>query len=203
MSQRNIRTVYAITDGDCDFANIPWSATYSPLRVVFIDTDPTRRGRGLHGYADAELGVRYKTPLTVIDNASMTPDLAVYSRQSWRDTLRLIYRATEQGIIPYFDDDMDLVISGFELLDAGLISTNVDVTCDLTDTEKQQCREPEDAVVEVMEMYIHNLESHNHPYLNRAMAWFATFMKLTGKRSPHLQITEIVTNPPASNSLVN
>jgi hypothetical protein len=206
------RRVTVLGPDDFDFSNLQWSENHSPLRIAFHNSDSARRGRGLqHPKRDtpallaaaeraiATLGAIHTLQgrvMAIIDSPAVTTatsnlNLCISVYTSWASALRLIVRANDHEISPYLDAEKQLMLSGYELLDAGFSSADLRVTCNLTPAEEQELLHPDTwgdlgAIGPVLRGYIETLRSRdgNDPDIGRALACLYCWMTETGKQSP-------------------
>lgn len=214
MSQRRIKQiphkqnqVIMLTPDDFAFNKLEWSEQYSPLRLSFRNSDPARRGRGLyvaeHDRAQIDTlaersqstpGVVYTTDfrkmITVIENvplsgATSMPNFVYSIRLSWINTAHLLVQGLERGICPYFDAEHQWMISGYELLSAGLVMSdcNIPIPSELSDVENQ---DRISIVGSILTNYSENLQLQfpDDPNIGRADAWLFKFMSERGRISP-------------------
>jgi hypothetical protein len=176
---------------DCHFEprvpedDAPWSEMYSPLKVLFRGKDPASGGRSPHiGRTQLDDAVKQLTAggtlhggLTILETtAAPDPDMTMEANLTWADTMRILRHAHQHQIrycLSY--PGADWGISGFELLDAGLIDNHAQVTCKLDEAEEQACAEagPNSWIRSVMAMYVDLLTANcpGDPRIKQAQVW--------------------------------
>ena len=106
-----------------------WSTTHSPLRLEFRNQDPYRNGLGL-GPGPG--------PLLVTGEFLPADDIAITIATRWIDGLTILLHAHLQGILPAFDQDGQLTVSGYAMYAAGVVDANLQPAGGLTDAERRQ-----------------------------------------------------------------
>jgi hypothetical protein len=128
-----------------------WSTTYSPLRLEFRNEDPHRNGLGLGSAPDASL---------IVGGFLPADDVAITVGTTWIDGLTILLHGDLHGILPGFDDDGQLVVSGYALYAAGVIGADLRPTNGLTDAERRRFRldnsAPENAAMHAMVFMYHD-----------------------------------------------
>lgn len=103
---------------------VQWSDSDSPLRLDFRTEDPRRNGQGLSlDRAEGE-----NSPMIVPDGFLPPEGTSVNVHMAWRKAHIVILRAWECGVNPYFDDDAQLMVSGYGLFGAGVIDNRLQLT---------------------------------------------------------------------------
>jgi hypothetical protein len=103
---------------------VQWSDSDSPLRLDFRTEDIRRNGQGLSvDRAEGESG-----PLIVPAGFLPPEGTSINAHLSWSKAYILIHRAWKCGVAPYFDDDAQLMVSGYGLLGAGVIDNRLQLT---------------------------------------------------------------------------
>ena len=130
-----------------------WSESTSPLRLGFRTQDPRRDGWGL------TLGSTTESKGFLVKGGYLPPNhMCISSHVSWLDTLNVMVRGEARGILPYFDEDGQLMISGYALHTARIIDENLKPTSALTGDEcaEYQLGDPPSkagAMVAVLKLY--------------------------------------------------
>lgn len=110
-----------------------WSESTSSLRLEFRTQDPSRDGWGLM------LGSTTESKGFLVKGGYLPPNhMCISSHVSWLDTLNIMVRGEARGILPYFDEDGQLMISGYALHTAGIIDENLKPTSGLTRDESAE-----------------------------------------------------------------
>jgi hypothetical protein len=104
----------------CD--TIQWSESDSPLRLDFRTEDPLRNGWSL-ALASKDIDGPW-----IVRGGSLPPaGTSVSVPVGWQSACALFHRALEGGVDVYFDDEMQLMVSGYGLFAAGVIDHCLDV----------------------------------------------------------------------------
>jgi hypothetical protein len=103
---------------------VQWSESDSPLRLEFRTEDPLRNGQSLSpNLGEGEDGAM------IVANGFLPPEgTSVNVHMAWRKAYTVIRRAWECGVEPYFDDDAQLMVSGYGLFGAGVIDNRLQLT---------------------------------------------------------------------------
>lgn len=117
-------------------------------------------------------------------------------RTTWLEAHTLIVRGEEDGIYARFDEDGQLMVSGYSLHDAGLLSANCTITCSLLpgELEKYQLGNPPanaKAIDPVLMMYVETLKDATEPTLRRNLVCAIGWLMASGK-------VKVIELPPTS-----
>ena len=136
-----------------------WREDHSPLRLQFMSEDPSRHGWGLADGSDsAAPGGDF-----LVKNGFLPPEgVSVSAQTNWLTALTLLAHATNVGIYAFFDDDGQMMISGYALCTAGLIDAGLKPIVQLSETDRQLYRlgsQPteETAMLAVLNIYAKTL----------------------------------------------
>lgn len=102
-----------------------WDEETSPLRIEFHSEDPKRQSAS------------QCLPSILPNNILPEHGATICAQIGWLESVTLLLRGQERGIDPRFDDDSQLMMSGYALLAAGLIDEDLKPTCEL---EEEECR---------------------------------------------------------------
>lgn len=167
-----------------DLTNLEWDETLSPLRLCFHTDDPKRRGRE---FSSPPTSNQQMAPQILEHSVTPQPSGVCYSLQTtWLEALTLIVRGEEHGIYARFDEDGQLMISGYSLHDAGLISADCTVTCTLLpgEMERYQLGNPPanaQAIDPVLLMYVDTLKDATELVLRRNLVCAIGWLMASGK----------------------
>lgn len=106
-----------------------WSAEHSPLRLEFRNQDPRKNEMGF-GSAPSHL--------LVVGGLLPADDVAVMVTTNWSDGLTILLHADQHGILPSFDSDGQLTVSGYALYAASVIDADLRPTTELSDDERRR-----------------------------------------------------------------
>ena len=177
-----------------DQNNLEWDETLSPLRIGFHTDDPIRHGREFLPPPDGSP----KAPPQILQKVSkpQPPMLCFSLRTTWLEALALIVCGQEQGVSAGFNDEARLMMSGYALHDAGLISANCTITCSLLpgELERYQLGNPPanaKAIDPVLLMYVDALKDATEPTLRRNLVSAIGWLMASGK-------VKVIELPPTS-----
>ena len=103
-----------------------WSAERSPLRLEFRNQDPHRNGLGF----GAESG-----SFLVVGGFLPADDVIITALTKWNDGLTILLHGDQYGLLPAFDHDGQLTVSGYALYASGVIGADLRPTIALNDAE--------------------------------------------------------------------
>ena len=164
--------------------SLEWDETLSPLRIGFHTDDPKRHGREL---LPRPVSNSKAWPQILQQSATPQPSGLCFSlRTTWLEALTLIVRGEEHEIYARFDEDAQLMISGYSLHDAGLLSANCTLTCSLLpgELEGYQLGNPPantKAIDPVLLMYVDTLKDATEPVLRRNLVCAVGWLMASGK----------------------
>ena len=106
-----------------------WSVEHSPLRLEFRNQDPHRNGLGF----DSASG-----HLLVVGGFLPADDVCITVETNWINGLTVLLHGDQHGILPAFDDDGQLTVSGYALYAASVIDVDLRPTAALDDAERRR-----------------------------------------------------------------
>jgi hypothetical protein len=136
-----------------------WDEEYSPLGLEFLSEDPARQEWGLSDGLDSAPESDF-----LFENGYLPPEgVTVAAPTNWIDGLTLILRAEDAGVHASFDDKGRMLISGYGLRAAGLITPNLKPTTGLTAAERSRFKlgDPpteRTAMIAFLQLYAYNLD---------------------------------------------
>ena len=138
-------------EGRIDYQHKPqWDDKFSPLRLTFLTDDPNRHEWGL-GTIDGG---------ACLVKGGFLPPLrtSLCAHTSWLNALTVMLGGQDHAVYPYFDEDGQLMMSGYALHAAGVIDDKLSPTRELTIEERREWRigEPASeaaAMIVVLKLY--------------------------------------------------
>lgn len=130
---------------------VQWSESESPLRLDFRTEDRRRNGQALS--PDPETG----DGSMIVAEGYLPPEGTSFNfRLSWVNANILIRRAPAYGVNIYFDEDAQLMVSGYGLFDAGVIDRSLRPTkpASVADEEYEAGLTEEKARAHFMRLYV-------------------------------------------------